>query len=238
MMQPKLLLAVAFALVASQTPAWSDDPDALPVAAPQVQAAQPAVATTPQVQTAQPTSIQGTVMMTSAQPAALMAKEILQVSTQPVTGKGKYQGVQYSLKNTQGNHLQLLQAEVVNGIDEAIVAQEELQKSNTRRRVAGGLLRGLSSVPFVGGFGYASVGAYQAAAIGSQVAYTAANTLDAAASSNVASVEGRFVRTVPNVVINPQEVFRFQTLVAPGVTPQIKLVFKNLETNQIFDLAQ
>lgn len=230
-----LLLAFLLALLVTPTQGWADDPDAQAVPAPtQVQQA-PITAAAAQTQ---PTQVQGAVMMNVAVPSALVAKDVLQVSTAPVTGKGKYQGVKYSLKNTQGNHIQLLQAEVVNGIDEAVVAQEELQKSNTRRRVAGGLLRGLSAVPFVGGFGYASVGAYQAAAIGSHVAVAAANTLDAASTQTMASIEGRFVRNLPTIVINPNEVFSFQTLVPPGVTPQIKLVFKNLETNQIFDLVQ
>ncbi len=178
-------------------------------------------------------------MMNVATPAAaLAARDYLSISTEPVQGKGGYQAVRYTIKNLQPNHLQIISGEVLNSVDEVAAANRELQQANTRKKVAGGVLRGLSALPFAGGFGYASVGAYRAAAVGTHLANAAATTMDNTAEGNVLNVEGRFIRNLNSVVINPNETYTFSSLILNGETPRIKLVFKNLETNQIFDLQQ
>ncbi len=176
-------------------------------------------------------------MISVTSPAPLTARDVLNITSQQITGRSHYQGIQYTLKNTQPNHIQILHAEVINGVDEMVVAQQEAQQSAKKRRIAGGLLRGLSSVPFMGGVAYSSVGAYQAAAIGSHVASTAANVVESTADTS-ASIQGRFVRQFDSVFLSPQQAWSFTTLVPKGEAPHLKLVFKDLQTNQIFDLTE
>jgi hypothetical protein len=173
-------------------------------------------------------------MMSVATPAALSAKDFITTTQEILETRGQYQVVQLTLKNSQSNHLEVIHGEVLNGVDEAIVAQEQLQKSNTRKKVAGGLLRGLSSVPFVGRFGYASAGAYHAAAVGSQVAHTAAGAIESSQGGE-ANITGAYVKQFSAVMVMPNSTHTFKTLIPKGQTPQVKLVFKNLESNQIFD---
>lgn len=170
--------------------------------------------------------------------AAITPKDMLTLSQEAVAGRGQYQGVRYTLKNTQNAHFQVIHAEVVNAVDETVAANEELQNANRRKRIAGGFLKGLSSLPFSTGLGYSSYGAFRAAATASQVAQSAGDAMQSAASNNVASLEGRFVRQFDGVIISPQQTWSFNTLVAPNTKPQLKLVFKNLETNQIYDIIE
>lgn len=235
------LLALAFTLVLA-TPALAND-----TMTTEPSSTEPAQTYFDPTQQAQPPApaqaVPGTYtgavnMMNIATPAALTAKDVLKVSHQKGTNRGQYQGVELTLTNSQPFHVQIIHAEVLNGVDESIVAQEEAQRSQSKRRLVGGLLRGASSVPFMGGFGrgLGSVGAYQAAAIGSHVAHTTAGVIEN--SPGGAQYEGRYVRQVSSVIINPQQSWNFSTLVPKGQTPQLKMVFKNLETNQIFDLQQ
>lgn len=170
--------------------------------------------------------------------AALTAKDYLSVTTSPIEGKGKFKGVQYVLKNLQANHIQVIQAEVVNSVDEMLAAQQEAESRSKRKRIGGGLLRGitglgLSAIPYTG-----SLAAVQGAAAAAHVAGAAASSMENSADSAANSYEGRFVRQVNAVVISPQQAFRFSALVPSGVSPQLRVTFKDLKTNEIFDIYQ
>jgi hypothetical protein len=41
---------------------------------------------------------------------------------------------------------------------------------------------------------------------------------------------------VSSVFLSPNQIYTFNTLVSEGMTPQVKVVFKNLQTNQVFDV--
>jgi hypothetical protein len=192
---------------------------------------------------AQVTITQTVQMPTEVAPAQAVVIKPVTVSHTQVTVNnnlldGKYQAYQISLKNERPNHLQILHGEVLNAVDEAFVANEALQKKNQSRRAAGGLLRGLSSVPFAGGFGYHSYGAYRAASLASSAANTAASVAESTAQNEQANVEGRYIRTLNSAFINPNETYTFTALVPKADTPHVKLIFKNLETNEVFDVQQ
>jgi hypothetical protein len=151
----------------------------------------------------------------------------------------KYKAYRVEIKNMQPYHLQVVMGEVLNGVDEAIAANQALESSNKRKRGFGALMRGLSAVPVLGayGHGYGSYGAYQAAAIASNTVGVAASIAENS-QSGAATISGRYTRNFRDVVINPNETYSIVTLVPKEANPQIKVVFRNLETNQILDFHQ
>ncbi len=231
-----LSVAVAPSALAEETMTM----DAQPVQETQsmMDEAAPAVEMSETVESAAPDAV-----MTEAPAAPLTAADFIMVSNSPAsTSKQyakKYQAVEFQLKNLKPNHLELLHAEVLNGVDEMAAAQEALEDSNRKRRGTGMMLRGLSAAPVLGVLGgRASYGAYRAASVASNMAANAAHTVEQSAQGGVADYDGRFVRKVDNVVISPEETFKFSTLLPKGESPQFKLVFKNLETNAIYDLKK
>lgn len=196
-----------------------------------------AVITTQAAATTATTSNPATAQIAVA-PAVLTGKDYIKTSFLPTELRGKYQGYQYSLQNKQPYHLEILQAEVLNGQDEAYVAQEEAQKAQGRKRLFGGLLKVASAVPFTGGLGYGSIGAYRAAAITSNIASVAGNTLDNSANYTTVNVSNQYLRSFNNKIINPNQTFQFLTLVPKGPSPKLRVTFRNLETNQILDFEE
>lgn len=204
------------------------------VVQPQPEAGVPAIAQPPQAPVSQPVA---------APPKVLQAADYVHIQKAPADVKGyktkQYHAVSVTIQNTQPAHIEIVHAEVLNGIDEALVAQQKAQSSQRKRQVAGGFLRLAGAVP---GFGpvLGSAGSYGAAMA---LAHTS-NALSHAANmvSNMPdgglAITGQFVNRVQNVVISPNQTFNFQTLVPRGAEAGIKLIFKDLNTNQIFDLTR
>lgn len=206
--------------------------------------AEPVVTTQATTETTSQASIEGQVQMSQQAPAqqqaesvALTATDYLDIQLQPGTAKHDFQEFTLVLNNKQPHHVEILQLEVMNGIDEQSYAMMQQEKSRAKKRLAGGLLRGVTSVAtsFVPYAGLGSVAAYQAVGIGSQAAYAAANVVENTGGGGV-NYSGRVVQRAGNIFIAPSQPFQCLALVPENQKPMIKIIFKDLQTNQIFDL--
>jgi hypothetical protein len=217
--------------------AFAADPAANPAAA-------PATDTTPAAQLTEPSlpeasSITGTVQTVQATPAAtLTAADYLDVQYKPGNSKAKMQEYNITINNKQPKHVELLQLEVTNGVDEQTYVQLQQQKSQTSRRLAGGMLRGLTGVAssFIPYAGVGSVAAYQAIGAGTNVLYNTANVIENTGGS--ADYSGHVVQRANNIMISPNQQFQCLAVTPNKQQPVVKIVFKDLESNQIYDLQK
>ncbi len=180
---------------------------------------------------------------TTAAQAALSATDYLKINNQEADlgnhSKKKYHAVSITLKNNQGVHLEVLQGEVVNGLDETVIAQQEQQSREKKKSAAGFLMRTVAAAPGiglsfagVGGMGYQGV----AALARTSQALNAASSVVSNVPAGTAEISGQFVKKLNNVIISPNQTFTFKTLLPAGSDPQLKLIFKNLQTNQVMEL--
>jgi hypothetical protein len=206
------------------------------------QAAEPtAPATqTPAMALVEPTSqLTGAVQTVQAAPvAALTAADYLEIQYTPGNSKVKLQEYNIVINNKQPKHIELLQVEVLNGVAEQTYLQLQQQKSQASRRLAGGMLRGLTSVAtsFVPYAGIGSIAAYQAINAGTNVAYNTANVIESTSGS--VDYSGRIVQKANNILISPKQAFQCLAVTPDKQQPVVKIVFKDLESNQIFDLQK
>ena len=177
------------------------------------------------------------------QPAArpeLRADEYFEVSQDKGDlgkhSKKKYQAVTYTLKNTQPYHVELVQAEVPNSLDEAQVAQKKKKSGGLGLKMAGiGLGAASGFIPLGGG----GIGAYRAASALGHASHAASSMARATSNgSGGLEITGQYVQRVNNVVLSPNQTFTFTTLLPKNADPLLKMVFKNLETNRIYDLTK
>lgn len=231
--------AIALSLLVSMTvlPAFADETAAPQPSTDTVQTA-PA---TPGTEAGQPTQNNTEDSMVGrVEKVAPTAKDLLSATQVSAELKGslskKYHAFTYTLKNTHQAHIEILQGEVVNGVDETVVAAQELQERNQKNKIGGALLRGvaggLSFIPYAGVAGvYAGMAANHATS-------AAANVMDAAGNNSVVATQGRFIRKFNTVVISPNQTYSFTTLVPKSEKPQFKLVFKDLKSNEIYDIQE
>lgn len=210
-------------------------------AAPATTPAQPAAAAANTTATATPSTgtITGTVQAVQPVPAAaLTAADYLDIQLKPLDAKHKFKQYSLSLNNKQAKHLEVLQVEVVNGISEEAYVQVQQQKSQARRQMAGGLLRGLTGVAtsFVPYAGLGSMAAYQAIGASS---YAVSNVADAIQNtSGSVNYTGRVMQRGSNIMISPNQQFQCLAVVPEKETPVVKVIFKDLQSNQIYDLQK
>ena len=217
-------------------------------------AGQPATTSSPQLegqiqqsqsQPAAPAATQQTTITDNTNNIEALFSQILGVTKTPVTLQGdlgkNYNSVQITLKNNQPCHLSILQGEVLNAVDEnlavAQIYQEEYNKAAKRQRGAsifGGLLSTAASfIPYAGGVaGYATSAAMGAA---SDVAGMVGS---AGGPEGYAGPSGQFIRQIHEVIISPGDVYQFSTLMPKGMTPQLKLIIKNLQSNEIVTMQR
>lgn len=194
------------------------------------------VPTTPDAVTpeATPSQVTGQVEKQVVAPAAKLTLSRQETKEDSGVGRG-FQVYAYTLKNTYSNHLEVLQGEVANSVDEQAVLAQSANSSAAKKRAGSfalrGLATGLSFVPYMG-----VAGAYAGLAT-SHVAGSAANIMDASQHGANAAT-GRFARRLTNVIISPGNTYTFQTLVKKKDTPYLKLVVKDLKTGEIFDIQE
>lgn len=183
-------------------------------------------------------ALTGTVQQTQTYTAA----DYLDVQTQAGDAKHKYQQFQVTLHNKLPKHIEVLQMEVTNGLSEQAYAQMEQERAQAKRRATGGVLRGLGGLASIasGFIPYAGTGGYVAAhaiSAGSSVAYQASNMVDSTTPTGTAA-SGRVVQRANNIFIAPNQQFQCLAVVPEKTAPAIRIVFKDLQTNQIFDLQK
>ncbi len=146
--------------------------------------------------------------------------------------KRKYKAVAITLTNATPVHVELMSGEVINALNEQQLASEKAQKKGFGRSMRGlglGLAGAATSfVPGVGGYAaHRSVSA--ASSVNNQV-----NRFN---DSNVMPT-GQYTQRLGQMVLQPNQSVTFNVVLPKGQTPNMRMVFKNLETNQILDLNQ
>ncbi|HEY9685499.1 MAG TPA: hypothetical protein V6C52_00840 [Coleofasciculaceae cyanobacterium] len=204
---------------------------------------QPAAALPPQAAPAPAVPLTGTVQtMQMPQPAApqmaMTAADYLDVQLQPGNSKHRLQEFTVRLQNKQPKHIEVLQMEVLNGMTEQAYLQFQQQKSQAKARVAGGMLRGLTGVAtsFIPYAGIGSMAAYHAIGAGTNAAYAMANVVEN--TGGQVDYSGRIVQRIGNLMISPNQQFQCLAVVPEHQQPQVKVIFKDLQTNQIFELQK
>lgn len=185
---------------------------------------------TGQIQVVQPAAI------TPA--ATLSAADYLDIKATAGDEKSNIRQYTLNLQNKQAKHIEILQLEVVNGITEQAFAQMQQEKSRARRQLAGGMLRGLTSVAtsFIPYAGIGSMAAYHGIAAGATAMNAVADTVQNA--SGTTDYTGKVVQRASNIIITPNQNFNCLALVPGGQAPVVKVIFKDLQTNQIFDIQK
>ncbi len=174
-----------------------------------------------------------------AQPAPQVAADFMAIEFDPSRKpKHKLREVSVRLDNKQAKHLEVLQVEVLNGLNEQTYYQIQQQKSQAKRKAAGGLLRGVTGVAtnFIPYAGIGSVVAYQAVSAGTNAAYTAANVLENSGGS--VDYANRVIQRANNIVLSPNQPLQFLAVVPEKEQPVVRVVFKDLQTNQIYELQK
>lgn len=177
-------------------------------------------------------------------PAALTAADYLDLQVKPLDGQASLKQFAVSINNKQPHHLQVLQLEVVNGLSEQAYMMAQQEKAQAKARKAGGLLRGLGAVagvasgfiPYAGGYG--GWIASEAVGAGSSLAYNAASIAEGAQGAGVVDYSGRVVQHADNIYLSPNQSFNCLAVVPQSQQPLVKVIFKDLESNQIFDLQK
>lgn len=174
------------------------------------------------------------------QPLQVVLAEQIAVEKTPVAiqkySPKKFAAMRVRICNQSSHHIEVLQATVPQALSEVALAEDKAQSGQTARRGIGALLRVASSaVPYIGGYG--SYAAYQAMAVGSNVAYQGANLVES--SGGNVSLTGRYVQRVANVMIAPGQANEFEIVVSNGgLTPTVQMTVKDLVTNQVIDLSK
>lgn len=189
------------------------------------------------VQTA-PVSVSASAPAVTADPATLQATDYLEIQAKPGESKHKLQEYALALNNKQARHIQVLQLEVANGLTEQAYLQLRQQKSQAKMRMAGGVLRGLTSVAtsFVPYAGLGSMAAYQAIGVGSTAASSAASLMENA--SGAVDYAGHIVQRASDIMISPNQQFQCRIVVPQSEQPAVKVIFKDLESNRIYDIQK
>jgi hypothetical protein len=229
-MSRKPLCTALMALSLIVTPGAFAEPQADPPATAVPPQAEPAPATAPLTGTVQATQM--------PQPAALIAADYLDIQLQPGNSKHKLQEFTVRLQNKQPKHIEVLQLEVMNGMTEQAYLQLQQQKSQAKARVAGGMLRGLTGVAtsFIPYAGIGSMAAYHAIGAGTNAAYAMANVVEN--TGGQVDYSGRIVQRAGNIMISPSQQFQCLAVVPERQQPQVKVIFKDLQTNQIFEMQK
>jgi hypothetical protein len=105
-------------------------------------------------------------------------------------------------------------------------------------RMAGGVLRGLTSVAtsFVPYAGLGSMAAYQAIGVGSTAASSAASLMENA--SGAVDYTGHIVQRASDIMISPNQQFQCRVVVPQSEQPAVKVIFKDLDINRIYDIQK
>jgi hypothetical protein len=193
-------------------------------------------------QPAKPTeaTITGTVQATQAAPAVatINPADYLDILVKAGDAKPKFQEFSVTVNNKQAKHIELLQLEVTNGVSEQAYLQIQQSSSQAKRKLAGGLLRGITGVAtsFVPYAGIGSMAAYQAIGAGNTAVNAAANMIQD--SSGAMQYSGKVVQRVGNILISPNQQFQCLAVVPEKQQPIVKIIFKDLQSNQIYDLQK
>lgn len=185
--------------------------------------------------------LQGAVQMNAvSSPVIAKAPQELLTMTSTEDPQGaklskQHKVVVITLKNTTAGHLEVLQAEVLNGVDEQVIAANKANQSNNAKKAGSAFLRlgqaGMSFIPYAG----VGVGGLYALSAANHVAGTAANVMDASGHNGSGASSGQYNKRLNNVFISPNESYSFKAIVPKKENAFFKVVFRDLTTNQILN---
>jgi hypothetical protein len=231
----QVLFLMAVLLGASVAPVMADPVDAPPVQNPTQ------FTTPPQTQPPVQADYQGAVQMNavSSPVIAKVPQELLTMTSaedpQGAKLSKQHKVVVITLKNTTAGHLEVLQAEVLNGVDEQVIAANKANQSNNARKAGSAFLRlgqaGMSFIPYAG-VGMGGLYALNAANAASNVAQSA---LGSGGNSGAATTSGQYNKRLNNVFISPNESYQFKVIIPKKENAFFKVVFRDLTTNQILN---
>lgn len=159
--------------------------------------------------------------------ASLTADSYVQVSQVPIPVEGrlkkKFQGLKITLKNRQGNYIEVIRGDIVNGVDGQTAYQ---QTDNSQAR---GFWSSLATAPL----NYVPYGGY-----GSSAVSTAANYGGSVSDQNTSNSAYNKVKSFPNGVLSPNDEISIYTLVPVNERPQVKIIFRDLKSNEMFTFTQ
>lgn len=170
------------------------------------------------------------------QAAELSPRDYFRVTLKDAAWEGhsrrsKFRAVAVALQNTRPVPLEIMQAEVINGLDEQQVSEGKIRAQELKQQAMNFLMRGSG---MVSGFGVIGANNYGASAAMSPVpAMNFANRTQAAAAPAETAVSSRFISQFEHVTVNPHQVYRFNTLVPVGTEPLLRMTFRDLKTGQV-----
>jgi hypothetical protein len=215
----------------TEQPTYSAQPNQAPLLQTEVQVQQSPVVAQPAPQMAQPIAVQ------------IPPKEYWILSTQKGElrdySKRKFAAHTITITNTQPYHIEILNAQVTNVLNEQqLVAEKSKSKSRGLgfARFASAALGSAAYIPGVGGLatmGTGGIRALQAANAASSITHQISQ-MD---NGNVA-ITGTYVQRFNDVVLGPNQAFTFEVVTPKKAEPDLRMVFKNLETNQILDIQE
>lgn len=241
LVMPALLIHTAFAndavdtqplLTSVDNVSASETTQATPVNA---EATQPAAATVPMAQTPspQPPAVVATVLPKDYWVIRSNASKLRDYS------KRKFEAHTITLTNTQPYYIEILNAQVTNALNEQQLAAEKA-KSKRRgfglARLASSAIGTAAYIPGVGGLatmGAGGLAVAQAANAAGAITYQVSQM-----DNGHVGITGTYVQRFNDVVLGPNQQFTFEVVTPKKTSPDLRMVFKNLETNQILDIQE
>jgi hypothetical protein len=164
------------------------------------------------------------------------------VATQPQKLKEysdrKFDAYTVTLTNIQPYHVQVLQGEVVNALNEQQLVAEKSKGGSGGGRILGNLALGAASTGMhFAGLGAGSMGAFRALSMGQNAIGAASTAINRTPQGNF-QITGKYIQRFNEVVLGQNQTFSFDGVLPKDQAPNLRLVFKNLETNQILDFAK
>lgn len=213
----------------AEEPTYSAQPTQAPLLQTEVQTS-PVIAQ-PAPQVAQPIAVQ------------IPAQAYWTLSTQDGElrdySKRKFAAHTITITNTQPYHIEILNAQVTNALNEQQLVAEKAKKKSRGlgfARFASSALGTAAYIPGVGGLatmGTGGIRALQAA----NAAGAITHQISQMDNGNV-GITGTYVQRFNDVVLGPNQAFTFEVVTPKKAEPNLRMVFKNLETNQILDIQE
>ncbi|MDH4379269.1 MAG: hypothetical protein QE263_05135 [Vampirovibrionales bacterium] len=197
---------------------------------------------TPAMLTTTTVTTSATATATASVVAPAVGSAYWTVATQPQKLKDysdrKFDAYTITLTNTQPFHVQILQGEVANALNEQQLVAEKSKGGSGGGRILGNLALGAASTGMhFAGLGAGSMGAFRALSMGQNAIGVASNAINHTPQGNF-QITGKYIQRFNEVVLGQNQSFTFDVVMPKDQNPNLRLVFKNLETNQILDFAK
>ena len=232
-----LLLMAAAPALASDTMTPLSPAASVMTVAPAAQPPAPTLTTTTSVITTTETA-----SSVSVTPPPTVGSAYWTVATQPQKLKEysdrRFDAYTITITNTQPYHVQILQGEVANALNEQQLVAEKSKGGSGGGRILGNLALGAASTGLhFAGIGAGSMGAFRALSLGQNAIAATSTAINHTPQGNL-QITGKFIQRFNEVVLGQNQSFSFDVVMPKNQTPNLRLVFKNLETNQILDFTK